>query len=519
MDAMTSADGVEAALGRLAWLALRATGADRCAIFVADTRDEIFLRPAAGASRTGDLAELWDRFRAMSPVRLTGELHQLLVGERSGAVAISEAGSSALVPEDWRRSWAPTSLAIAPMRAGGELVGVLAVDHVGQAPPFRPREVKPLEAIASAAGTALRGALLVEQLQTRVRVTEALHRVSDAVLGTSNLKAALTSLNRDVCTGIGIECVRLSLADPLLAELLRVPKATEEELALIRGWRRVFPPEPDWSDSECRFPVLMGRRPAGILRVLAPKGLDAGGHELVHAIAAGLGEVAFKARLRKTAERRSQALAVAAERERIARDLHDTVGQTLFGIGLKLQDILCEIDDPAVAARLAGLRERAAQGVSDVRSAVYALSFLHVRERGFVPSLRTLARRFSLATGVPAELRLTRRLPALDEDVEGALFRVAHEALANVERHARATGVVLSLDAVDDAVELVIRDDGVGLTRRDGAGWRSSAHFGLRSMARSMEEIGGRIDIGRGSPRGLVIRARASIGPSRGGDR
>ncbi|MGH2794187.1 MAG: GAF domain-containing sensor histidine kinase [Actinomycetota bacterium] len=511
MDAMTSIDGVDAALGRLAWLALRETEAERCAIFVAGARGDLVLHPRAGASSAGDLAELWARFRGMGPLHLTGPLQRHIERHGGIAFAIEDGTSSELLPDDWRRVWKPTSLALAPMRADGDLLGLLVVDHIGLSRPFGREHVKLLEAIATAAGTALRGAILVEQLQTRVRLAESLHRVSDAVLGTSDLKAALATINRDVGAGIGAECVRLGFADPALAELLRVPKATDDERAIIAAWRRTSKPAAVWSGLEGRFPVAMGRRAAGVLSVRARHELDASALEVVQAIAAGLGEVTLKAKLRRTADRRAQELAVAADRERIARDLHDTVGQTLYGIGLKLQDVLTEVDDPELSAKLQEVRESAAIGVADVRSAVYALSVLHMRERGLVPSLRSLTRRFSLATGVGTELRVPERLPTLDEDVAGGLYRVAHEALVNVERHARATGVVVSLVVRDDHLELVIRDDGVGISRRDGAGWQSSAHFGLRSMARSMEEIGGRFDVVRARPRGIVIRARAPV--------
>lgn len=508
---MSSADGVDAALGRLAWLALRATGAHRCAIFVADAREHLLMRPRAGASSTGDLTELWARFRGMGPLRLTGEMGALVARESAEAFAINDGRSSDLLPEEWRDAWNPTSLAVAPMRGAGSLLGLLVVNHIGEASPFPVQQVKLLEAIASAAGTALRSAMLVEQLQARVRLTQALQRVSDAVLGTSDLKAALATINREVCAGIGTECVRLSFADRALADLLRVPKATREERALIDRWRKTSNSEPEWEGDEGLFPVPMGRRPAGVLSVRAPHGLDPSALQLVHAVAGGLGEVALKAKLRRTSDRRAQELAVAADRERIARDLHDTVGQTLYAIGLKIEDALAEIGDPQLSSRLRIVRDSAAQGVSDVRSAVYALSFLHVRERGLAASLRALTRRFALATGVSALCRIPGRLPSLDEDVASGLYRVAHEALVNVERHARATGVVLSVGVRDDSVELIIRDDGVGLSRREGTSWQSSAHFGLRSMARSMEEVGGRFEVARARPRGLVLRARVPV--------
>jgi two-component system sensor histidine kinase UhpB len=236
-------------------------------------------------------------------------------------------------------------------------------------------------------------------------------------------------------------------------------------------------------------------------------------------MAAAIGEVAYKTRLRRKAERSAQELAVAVDRERIARDLHDTVGQTLYGMGLKLQDLIAEsASQEEVTEALQDLRRLASQGVTDVRSAVYALSFAHVRERGLVPSIEILVREFMKATGVYAHLRVQDELPALNDEAQSVLYRVAHEALVNVERHARATGVIVSVTVHKGEVELSIRDDGVALGQREARDWRTSVHLGVRMMAKSVEEIGGRFHAEPTQPRGfhIVARVPASVAPLRG---
>jgi len=92
---------------------------------------------------------------------------------------------------------------------------------------------------------------------------------------------------------------------------------------------------------------------------------------------------------------------------------------------------------------------------------------------------------------------------------------VVREALDNLERDARATGVVVTLARKDGDVELVIRDDGVGLVARQGPGGRSSPHFGIRAMTRCLEQVGGRVRVTPAKPRGLTIRATAPAGGSR----
>lgn len=680
-DSISSAEGIDKALNRLAWLALKSTGADRSAILVPDKRDPREVQPAAGASRIGDLTVLWERFRSMEPINVETDLHHPSIWESTQATVIEDVASSKLVPESWKRSWDLKSIAYAPLRAGGEMFGILAVDYSTLPHRFSPEEVKLLEAIAAAAGVALRSAALVERLQHSVsverrlsecsaallagrsldeilgeiaerfasllpgsacginllsadgmvvrlaawrglpppnkevrivdlpesrvaqikeawkddarrvivvpdvaaivelrpfipegigtgmlvplvegketlgfvavgreavpfnddevrvasafadqaavalvqaRLTEALHlrlglvealsRLDDAVVHSTNVVTVLRRLNRCIGRDIGIRCTRLAFADRALGDLLKTAAPRDDEVEQIREWRQSQRPKEERHGDLLSVPVSIHGRVAGILWVRADP-VDAVRLELIKAMAAAIGEVAYKAKLRQKAERSAQELAVVADRERIAHDLHDTVGQTLYGIGLNLQDLLYDVTDPDQRERLAALRMQASRGVADVRSAVYALSFVHLRDRGLVPSIQELVREFTQTTDVYAQLRLSGPLPVFRDDVQSTLYRIAHEALVNVERHARATGVVLSIVLDQDWVELSVRDDGVGLDQREARDWRVSAHFGMRMMAKSVEDLGGFFHAAPTLPRGFHIRAKVPIAP------
>jgi signal transduction histidine kinase len=353
-----------------------------------------------------------------------------------------------------------------------------------------------------------------EGLRARLSVMESLQSLSDTISTTSDLKSALGDLNRGICAAAGINCSRVAFDEEALATLLGVPHCTEAEKELIVGWRRQKSAEPIFRRKELVTPVMMQSRIAGVMWVQLKRktaaSLSPSDVEISRAIAAGAGEVAYKAKLRRTAERRGQDLAAAGERERIARDLHDTIGQTLYGINLRLLEMLPRIEDPNLASEIAELRAVAGQGLSDIRNTVYALSFLNIRTRGFVPSMKALAKEFERATGVLAEIKVESEL-RLADDVEGALFRVVHEALVNVDRHARASAVIVSIASGDESVELKIRDDGVGLDQRQSDDWQSAAHFGVLSMARAIEEVGGRFQMQNAYPRGLLIKATAPL--------
>lgn len=520
---IADAGSVRVALQKLATLALRATGADRCAILTPDGDGQTRLLPASGASRVdGDLHKLWEKFLAMEPIDVGTASRRLAILTPPRAVTLEDAQGSPLVPRSWKSAWGSKSIAFAPLRATGATYGLLAVDYVKGRHTFTREEARLLDAIASSAGVALRNARLVDRLhhsidEERVQAAQnaALMRLYEAVSKTSDLRSALRALNSSVCKEIGIELERVVFADPSLAALLRARRPDRNELELMARWRRELPAEPFQVGASVAVPIQVAGRVAGLLWLSFQIATKDWMTPFAASIGNALGEVALKAKLRRTAERRQRHLAVAAERERIARDLHDTVGQTFFGIGLKLQDLLTEVDDPALRDRLAELRRLASQAVADVRSAVYALSFLHVRSKGLIPSLRALADQFSRSTGIPARFKAIERLPSIPDDVESALYRVAHEALVNVERHARATGVVVSLATEDGRIGLTIRDDGVGLDQRMAADWRSAAHFGLRTMAKAVEEVRGSFKVVAAEPRGLSIVASVPLRPRR----
>ena len=393
--------------------------------------------------------------------------------------------------------------------------------------PFSDEEVAVAKGFADQAALAIREARLREALLGRAKAIDALRRLTDVVVGTTDLSAALRALNRGLCSEMGFACLGVTFADRKLCDVLDLSRPSKEEALLVRAWRR----EPrdakpvEIHGQRMLVPIRLAGRVAGVLRTRWREQPTPAAMGFVGVLADGIGDVALKAKLRRTAERKAEQLAVAAERERMARDLHDTVGQLLYGLALRVQHCLTldgttEEGRQELRERLFDVRSLSAEGVSDVRSAVYALSFLHVRKEGLVRSLRGLVREFSRSAGVEAALRLVRndrrRIP---DEIESVLYRVAHEALVNVDRHARATGVVVTLDIAKTEIALTIRDDGVGLDQRQAADWRSAAHFGLRMMARWIEESGGTFQALPTEPRGLAIHARIPLKGKAGGSR
>lgn len=124
-------------------------------------------------------------------------------------------------------------------------------------------------------------------------------------------------------------------------------------------------------------------------------------------------------------------------------------------------------------------------------------------------ALRAIGAEYSAATGAATHIRVQGRVDRLSKDVAGAVRRVATEALRNVDRHARASFMLLSLEIDDDGVRLDIVDDGVDIAGRQVTAWGSAVDLGLRRMGRAMGSVGGTLTVHPLRPRGLRLRAVA----------
>jgi two-component system, NarL family, sensor histidine kinase UhpB len=149
------------------------------------------------------------------------------------------------------------------------------------------------------------------------------------------------------------------------------------------------------------------------------------------------------------------------ERRRIARELHDEVGQTLTGVMLQVEGLAGAIPEP-LREQLDELRETARAGTEEVRRIASRLRPEALEDLGLQSALSALATSF----GEQARIRVDRRLdPALplSEEHELVVYRVAQEALTNVARHANASEVQLSLERTEEHIVLTVGDDGRGL--------------------------------------------------------
>jgi two-component system sensor histidine kinase UhpB len=175
------------------------------------------------------------------------------------------------------------------------------------------------------------------------------------------------------------------------------------------------------------------------------------------------------------------------ERRRIARELHDEVGQLLTGIVLRSETLARRAGDDLRPA-LEDLREAARHGADDVRRIARRLRPEALDELGLQSALLALCASVAVSSGLEVERHLERDL-GLDAEQELVVYRVAQEGLTNVVRHAAATRATLDLCATAGGVELTITDDGVGFDAPADGG------SGLRGMRERALLVGAQLAV------------------------
>lgn len=201
---------------------------------------------------------------------------------------------------------------------------------------------------------------------------------------------------------------------------------------------------------------------------------------------------------RRESARRALA-AQEAERRRIAREMHDEIGQLLTGLVLRSETLARRAPDD-LRPDIEQLREAAREGAEEVRVIARRLRPEALDELGLQSALLALCNSVSQRAGLPVQRTLERDLPLTTEE-ELVVYRVAQESLTNVQRHAGAGNVELSLRAEGEGVLLLVRDDGAGLPAgaQDGA-------TGILGMRERALLVGGRLGVRAVEPHGTEVR-------------
>jgi signal transduction histidine kinase len=197
--------------------------------------------------------------------------------------------------------------------------------------------------------------------------------------------------------------------------------------------------------------------------------------------------VAELAATRAESARLSREAGAAAERERLAREIHDTLAQGFTSIVALAQAVEPELDNDTAAAKrhVELIRSTARENLAEARAMVAELTPAALDEGSLPAVIGRQCERLSAETGVAVNMRSDDELPLLGMATDVVLLRAAQEAFANIRRHAQASRVSVELSRSDGSVRLSVADNGIGL------GDEHTEGFGLRGMRTRAAQVGG----------------------------
>ncbi|MCV0402397.1 MAG: GAF domain-containing protein [Chloroflexi bacterium] len=221
-------------------------------------------------------------------------------------------------------------------------------------------------------------------------------------------------------------------------------------------------------------------------------------------------DISERERLEGDLRRQAAELAASQERAHLARELHDSVTQALFSMGLTLRtmELLLDSDPDAARAKVAELRELQKDALAEMRTLIFELRPSSLENDGLVQALRTHAtavqRRTGLTVVVDAEPIERLALPA-----EEALYRIGQEALHNVVKHANASSVTIQISGDAGQVRLCVVDDGTGFDPDEVP----RGHLGLIGMRQRVDLVGGDLRVESRPGEGTTIEASVPTSP------
>lgn len=390
-----------------------------------------------------------------------------------------------------------------PIRVRDEVFGNLYLTEKQSGEDFTAQDEVTLVALASAAGVAIDNARLFDRIQQRERWSEALGQLVQALLEAVSEDQALTFLVDRGLPLTGAEALGIAAYDDAGALVLRALTAGEPGGTLAGAhWEALVGSRQPWlwmpgsPDANLERVATEARALCG-LQVPGPTALvpiEAGRDDLGIVIVAWrphdrrlatdvmptlttFVRQAALALVAARAQRDSARLALLEERDRIARDMHDNVVQTLFATGLSLQSAAPLAQHPVVRTRLLEAVDAIDSAIKEIREAIFELHQVDPGG-GILVVLEQLVEGYAQSLGFVPELVVEGRPGVLPESMRSDAVAVVRECLTNVARHARATRVSV-LISVTEQLEIAVGDDGVGMQ----AGTARSGLVNLRARA------------------------------------
>lgn len=268
---------------------------------------------------------------------------------------------------------------------------------------------------------------------------------------------------------------------------------------------RTWPDMPEHKDI-CVPLAVRGKVLGGMnIRLPAEKGITDNVVQLLTSVGGQISVAVENARLFEAVDLHRERLRVLgarlaeaedAERKQLARELHDQVGQNLTALGINLNIIRSQLPDDQAKSLMTTMDESIAlveQTAERIRDLMAELRPPMLDDYGLVATLRWFGEQFGSRTALSVSIFGEEPVPRLAPTTENALFRVVTEALTNVAKHAGATKADVSVECSDEAVRIMVLDDGKGFNPRLEADVGEEGGWGLITMVERIESVGGRL--------------------------
>jgi signal transduction histidine kinase len=496
-----------------------------CNLYLRDAEGNAFVpRARSSATDGGQGATFGTHY--LSPDS-DGLIREIL--ERKQPIACYDAAVDPRFSRELVQTLGLKSALAVPIAADDQVLGVVICNTVDHYTHFAAQDVEVMEGLVNAVGLAVQNAQLYDKTRQRLAEIQSLQRVTTALLQQLALEKVLEVVRREACQLAGARgCALFSLVDGAWLEVshsggvLEWPTGRVPVAGSLIG-RAVAGGEPlliDGRDDLARaaypvsqlacllvIPMRLGESVVGALSVAdKPGGFTQDDVRLLSIFADAAAIAIDRARLHQQAAQ----LAVVEERQRLARELHDSVTQALYSVTLYAEATRMALSagKPDVAAEnLEELHNLAREAMIDMRMLLFELHPPVLEEEGLVAALQARLATVESRAGLQTEIQVEgeRRLPLA---IEEALFRIALEGFNNVVKHARAERVTVRLAFDDEAVCLEIRDDGRGF---DPAGGGRSGGMGLPGMEERARRIGGTLAVASRPGGGTTVRVEAAV--------
>lgn len=196
-------------------------------------------------------------------------------------------------------------------------------------------------------------------------------------------------------------------------------------------------------------------------------------------------------------------IATMEERNRIARELHDTLAHTLSGLAVQLEAIKTVTPEDAEAQpMIRKALENTRTGLNETRGVLKNLRAAPIQELGFEQAMYQLVETMQPVGGPVIELFISRSIPMLTKELEHTIYRITQESIKNALQHAEAENITVGIDLVDHSLRVMVSDDGVGFNPHQRTSQRGYGLFGIMERA---EMVGGTLDVRSNENDGTTI--------------